>query len=43
MITLSTTIACIAMALIAGIGVGVHLAAIATELIGKRDKTEGEE
>lgn len=39
MITLSTTIACIAMALFAGIGVGVHIAAIVDELTTK----EGEE
>lgn len=43
MIDLTTTIACTILGLIAGIGVGVHLAVIATELICKRDKTEGEE
>ena len=43
MIDLTTVIACTVLGLIAGIGVGVHLAAIATELIGKADDTEGEE
>lgn len=40
MITLSTTIACIAMALIAGIGIGAHVFAIINEII---DKKEGDE
>lgn len=43
MIDLTTTITCTVLGLIAGIGVGVHLAAIATELIGKAENKEREE
>lgn len=43
MIDLTTTITCTILGLIAGIGVGVHLAAIATEVVGKRDDKESAE
>ena len=37
MIDLTTTITCTILGLIAGIGVGVHLAAIFSELFGGKD------